>query len=159
MAEQDGKRRRRLDHDLYAAEGVVVLGAAVFLIGFGVDKNSNTPGRALEAAGFIVFALGLFASATIGYFLSRHFARTCGDSLAEYANNAQMNEEIDSGPPYVGLLTSGVHQAVNDPAVPLMSHLDAEPEDDASRDRLIERGRRGTEGGGQDRFGDQLFTE
>jgi hypothetical protein len=70
-----------------------------------------------------------------------------------------MNEEIDSGPPYVGLLTSGVHQAVNDPAVPLMSHLDAEPEDDASRDRLIERGRRGTEGGGQDRFGDQLFTE
>ena len=159
MAEQDGKRRRRLDHDLYAAEGGVVLGAAVFLIGFGVEKNSNTPGRALEAAGFIVFALGLFASAAIGYLLSRHFARTTADPLARYADNAQMNEDLDSGPPHLGLLTSGVHQAINDPAAPLMSDVDADPEDDASKDRLIERERRGTEGGAQDRFGGHLFIE
>jgi hypothetical protein len=52
---------RRLDHDLYAAEAVVVLGAAVFLVGFAIEGHSHTPGRALEALGFVIFGLGLFA--------------------------------------------------------------------------------------------------
>ncbi|MGD0054750.1 MAG: hypothetical protein ABSC34_04850 [Acidimicrobiales bacterium] len=78
---------RRLDHDLYAAEAVVVLGAAVFLVGFAIEGHSHTPGRALEALGFVIFGLGLFASAAVSYLLSRYFSRTFAEPVETFEKN------------------------------------------------------------------------
>jgi hypothetical protein len=159
MAEQDVTKPHRLDHDLYVAEGVVVLGAAIFLVGFAIEKNSTTDGRVLEAAGFVVFALGLFGTAAIGHLLSRHFARTAAAPLLRVTDTPSVDDVVESARLPLTYLASRVHEGVSDPAEPLMRDVSADPEDDASKARLIERERRGAQSAGYDRFGDQQFNE
>jgi hypothetical protein len=144
VATQNGSKRRRLDHNLYAAEGVVVIGAVVFLFGFGIEKSSNTPGRALEAAGFVIFALGLFASAAIGYYLSRHYARTTADPLAQ-----DPSALADVARPQFGYLSTRLDPVGIDPTASLVREVQADPENDITRARLIERERPGDADGGQ----------
>jgi hypothetical protein len=134
--------RRRLDHGLYLSEGVIVLGAAIFLIGFGIEKSSNTPGRVLEVAGFLIFALGLFAAGAFAFLLSQHFARTSAAPAAPYPRS------LDEGAlPHFSYLGSRMRQAVGDPAATLVREATAKPENDIARARLIERERQGFEGG------------
>ncbi|MGC1419720.1 MAG: hypothetical protein WA786_06330 [Acidimicrobiales bacterium] len=160
MAEADVSKRRRLDQDLYASEGVVVLGAAIFLVGFAVEKHSTTEGRALEAAGFVIFALGLFATAAIAHLLSRHFARTTTEGLPPVAPTppAAVESTDDERIPLT-YFASRVNEAASDPVAPPAKAADADPQIDAPTARLIERERRGAEGAKGERFGDQLFTE
>lgn len=148
VATQNGSKRRRLDHNLYAAEGVLVLGAVVFLFGFGIEKSSNTPGRALEAVGFVVFALGLFASAAIGFYLSRHYARTTADLLAQ-----DPSAFAEAPRPQFGFLSTRLDPVGFDPAESLVQEVHADPENDVTKARLIERERP------VDADGDQPFSQ
>ncbi len=139
MTEHKVAPGRRLDLGLYVSEGVIALGAAVFLIGFGVEKSSNTPGRVIEVAGALIFTVGLFAAAAYGYMLSQFFARSAADPLAQQTNN---------GPrPHFSYLGSRMHQAVRDPTAGLVREVRANPETDIARARLIEGERQGIEGG------------
>lgn len=125
MTEKKIAPRRRLDHGLYLSEGVIVLGAAIFLIGFGIEKSSNTPGRVLEVAGLLIFALGLFAAGAFGFLLSQHFARTSAEPAAPYPHN------LDEGPgPHFSYLASRMRHAVVDPAATLVREETANPEHD-----------------------------
>jgi hypothetical protein len=140
MTEQKIAHRRRLDRGLYVSEGVMTLGAAVFLVGFVLEKTSNTPGRVLEAAGFVIFAMGLFAAGAFGYLLSQHFARTASDPKTQV-------QIMTEGPrPHFSYLGSRMHQAVGDPTATLVREVHANPENDMSKARLIERERQGYEG-------------
>ncbi len=137
MTEYKVAHRRRLDLGLYVSEGVIALGAAVFLIGFGVQKSSSTPGRVIEVLGTLVFTVGLFAAAAYGYMLSQFFARSTGDPLAQQTNNGPRSHSSDLG--------SRVHQAVADPTAGPVEEVRANPENDMARARLIERERQGVE--------------
>ncbi len=160
MAEPEVSKRRRLDQDLYASEGVLVLGAAIFLVGFAIEKHSTTEGRALEAAGFVIFALGLFATAAIAHLLSRHFARTTTEGLLPVSHSPTTeNGSADDARIPLTYFASHVPEAASDPVAPLEKVTDTVPENDASMARPIERERRGAEGAASERFGDQLFTE
>jgi hypothetical protein len=135
----DDATRRRLDHDLYAAGGVAVLGAAVFIVGFAIEKNSHTAGRAVEVVGFVLFGVGLLVSAAVGYHLSRHFASTIvqpGDHVAPTPGIAQT--------PLEGYVQSTrIHQGLKDPAVEFEREVDVNPEDDTAKGRFIEQERLG----------------
>lgn len=150
VREQNGTKRRRLDRKLYAAEGVVVLGTIIFLIGFGIEKSSNTPGRALEVVGTIIFAVGLFAAAAIGFYLAQHFARTSADPVGEYSQHL-----ADDARPHFGYLSTRMNRAVNDPTTPLVRAAWADPENDVTMTRLIEQERQGTVDGERGYSGDQ----
>jgi hypothetical protein len=140
MTEQKIAHRRRLDRGLYISEGILVLGAAIFLMGFVIEKSSNTPGRAFEAAGFVIFAIGLFAAGAYGYLLSQHFSRTASDPKTPI-------QIMTEGPrPHFSYLVSRMHQAVGDPTATLVREVRANPENDMSKARLIERERQGLEG-------------
>ena len=140
MSEQKIAHRRRLDRGLYISEGVMALGAAVFLVGFVIEKSSNTPGKALEAAGFVIFAIGLFAAGAYGYLLSQHFSRTASDPKTQI-------QIMTEGPrPHFSYLGSRMHQAVGDTTATLVREVQANPENDMSKARLIERERQGLEG-------------
>ena len=139
MTEHKVTHRRRLDLGLYVSEGVIALGSAVFLIGFGVERSSNTPGRVLEVVGMLVFALGLIAAGAYGYMLSQFFARSAADPLAQQTN--------DGPRPHFSYLGSRMHQAVGDPTAGLVREVRANPENDIARARLIERERQGVEDG------------
>ena len=154
MSEQNVSKRRRLDHNLYAAEGVVVLGAAIFLCGFIIEKSSNTPGRGLEAAGFVVFAIGLFAAAAISHFLSQHYARTTSER-----NPTDPSFLADIPRPQFGFLSTRLDPVVRDPATPLVREVQADPENDVTRSRLIEKERFGSADAGPDSSTDQSFTQ
>lgn len=110
MAQDEDAPRRRLDHVLYASEGVGVLGTAIFLIGFVIESRSHTPGRALEAAGFVVFGIGLFASAAAAHFLARHYA----DTLSE-ADEPLLTRPLDTLVPPVGDLITEEDEGDLDP--------------------------------------------
>ena len=139
VTEHEVTHRRRLDLGLYVSEGVVALGAAVFLVGFGVEKSSNTPGRVLEVVGMLIFAVGLVAAGAYGHMLSQFFARSAAGPLAQPAN--------DGPGPHFSYFGSRMHQAVEDPTAGLEGEVQANPENDIARQRLIERERQGTEGG------------
>jgi hypothetical protein len=109
------------------------------LIGFGIEKSSNTPGRVLEVAGIVIFAVGLFAACAYGYLLSQHFARTATDPLAPPTNE-------DPRPDFT-YLGGQIHQGVGDPTDELEREVEANPEDNFARERLIARERQGIEGG------------
>lgn len=139
MTEHKVAHRRRLDLGLYVSEGIIALGAAVFLIGFWVEKSSNTPGRVIEVLATLIFTVGLLAAAAYGYMLSQFFARSPADPLAQQTNN---------GPrPHFSYLGSRMHQAVGDPTAGLVREVRANPENDIARARLIERERQGIEDG------------
>ena len=142
VTEKKVTHRRRLDHGLYASEGVIVLGAAIFLIGFGIEKSSNTPGRVLEVAAFLIFAVGLFAAGAFGFLLSQHFARTAADRAAPYPQNL-----FGDPGPHFSYLGSQIHQVVGDPTATLEREVEANPENDIAKERLIEQERQGFEGG------------
>jgi hypothetical protein len=136
VSDQSGNKRRRLDHNLYTAEGVVVFGAALFLVGFIVQKSSNNPGRILEATGFVVFALGLLAVAASGYYLSQHYARSIAAPGA-----LDPSSLMDVPRPQFGFLNTRLDPTVNDPIASLESQANAEPENDLAKARLIEKER------------------
>lgn len=140
VTEQKIAPQRRLDLGLYFSEGIIALGAAVFLVGFAVEKSSNTPGRALEAAGFVIFTIGLFAAAAYGYLLSQYFSRTASD------HRAQSEAMAEGPPPPPGYLGGRIHPTVADPTATLVREVEANPEDDTAEARLIERERQGVEG-------------
>jgi hypothetical protein len=152
VSEQSGSKRRRLDHNLYTAEGVVVLGAALFLVGFTVQKSSDTPGRIFEAAGFVVFALGLFAVAATGYYLSRHYARTTAEPGTRDPSNF-----VDVPRPQFGFLNTRVQPSVNDPVAMRESDAHEVPENDFARARRIEKERSGAADEELGLRGDQPF--
>jgi hypothetical protein len=131
---------RRLDRGLYLSEGIMALGAAVFLVGFVLEKSSNTPGKVLEAAGFVIFAIGLLAAGAYGYLLSQHYARTASDS---HTQGQIVTEGLQ---PHFSYLGTRLHPTVADPADTLAREVDANPEDDLSKTRLIESERHGIEG-------------
>src|ERR1017187_694178 len=139
MTENKVAHRRRLDLGLYFSEGIIALGAAVFLIGFWVEKSSNTPGRVIEVLATLIFTVGLLAAAAYGYMLSQFFARSPADPLAQQTNN---------GPrPHFSYMGTRMHQAVGDPTAGLVREVRANPENDIAKARLIERERQGIEDG------------
>jgi hypothetical protein len=137
VTERKVAHRRRLDVGLYVCEGVIALGAAVFLIGFWVEKSSNTPGRVIEVAGTVIFATGLLTAAAYGYMLSQFFARSTADPFVQHTN--------DGPRPNFSYLGSRMHPAVGDPTAGLVGEVRANPENDIARARLIERERQGIE--------------
>ncbi len=139
VTEQKVAHRRRLDLGLYVSEGVIALGSAVFLIGFAIEKSSNTPGRVLEVAGMLIFAIGLLAAGAYGYMLSQFFARSPADPLAQQTN--------DGPRPHFSYMGTRMHQAVGDPTAGLVREVRANPENDIAKARLIERERQGIEDG------------
>jgi hypothetical protein len=152
MPEQSGSKRRRLDNHFYTAEGVVVIGAAFFLAGFIIQKSSNTPGRIFEAAGFVVFALGLFAVAATGYYLSQHYVRSTSEP-----GTLEPSSFVDVPRPQFGYLDTELHPSVNNPVASRGRKANEEPENDFAKARLIAKERLATAEGESNLQGDQPF--
>jgi hypothetical protein len=96
----------------------------------------------LEVAGFLIFAAGLFAAGAFGFLLSQHFARTAADRAAPYPQNL-----FGDPGPHFSYLGSQIHQVVGDPTATLEREVEANPENDIAKERLIEQERQGFEGG------------
>jgi hypothetical protein len=154
VSDQSGTKRRRLDHNLYTAEGVVVLGAALFLVGFIIQKSSNNPGRILEATGFVVFACGLFAVAAISYYLAQHYAR----ATAEPGTQDPLSFG-DVPRPQFGYLSTRIDPLVSDPTASLERVANANLENDLAKARLIEKQRIGAADVEQNLDGDKPFSQ
>ena len=107
MSEDRGTKRRRLDHNLYIAEGVAFLGAATFWVGFIIEGNSHTPGRILEATGFVIFGIGLVATAGVAYYLAQHFSRTFAHARDAFEKNPFDRPEPTGSQPEVDRSTAG----------------------------------------------------
>lgn len=135
MTKPKSAKQRRLDRDLYAAEGVAVLGVLVILIGHLMEKSSHSTGHALVVTGVVILVIGLLAVVVIGNYLSAHFSRT-----AAYPSQKLPGDEVRG---FVG--RSGFRSrplpTVTDPSAPLREGVQSDPENDAGEHRLIEEER------------------